>query len=141
MNSIRILIVDDFVMIRSLLKTSLANLGLRNVYEARDGFEAHDKIVTAFKDKNPYHIVFLDWNMPNMNGLELLQKCRAQSEFNSLDFIMMSAEQEAKKVLQALDAGATDFIIKPFTSEDLVKKVEARLLQNKKYTNIERKIG
>ncbi len=131
MSVTRILIVDDFVMIRSLLKTSLANLGFKNVDEARDGVEAYNKIANAFVNQNPYQVVFLDWNMPNMTGLEVIQKCRAQAELNELHFIMISAEQEEKKMKQALDAGANDFIVKPFSPQVLVKKIEA-IIQAKK---------
>ncbi len=131
MSVARILIVDDFVMIRSLLKTSLSNLGFKNIDEAKDGVEAYNKIATAFVNQNPYEIVFLDWNMPNMTGLEVIQKCRAQTELNDLHFIMISAEQEEKKMKQALDAGANDFIVKPFSPQVLVKKIEI-IMQEKK---------
>lgn len=131
MSASRILIVDDFVMIRSLLKTSLSNLGFKNIDEARDGVEAYNKIATAFVNQNPYEIVFLDWNMPNMTGLEVIQKCRAQVELNELHFIMISAEQEEKKMKQALDAGANDFIVKPFSPLVLVKKIETIMQQKK----------
>lgn len=131
MSAMRILIVDDFVMIRSLLKTSLSNLGFKNIDEARDGVEAYNKIAAGFVDEKPYQIVFLDWNMPNMTGLEVIQKCRAQEELKDLSFIMISAEQEEKKVKQAIDAGATDFIVKPFSPQVLVKKIEAIMLSKK----------
>ena len=131
MSAARILIVDDFVMIRSLLKTSLSNLGFKNIDEAKDGVEAYTKIATAFINQTPYEIVFLDWNMPNMTGLEVIQKCRAQAELNALHFIMISAEQEEKKMKQALDAGANDFIVKPFSPQVLVKKIEAIMLDRK----------
>ena len=131
MSVTRILIVDVFVMIRSLLKTSLANLGFKNVDEARDGVEAYNKIATAFVNQNPYQIVFLDWNMPNMSGLEVIQKCRSQAELNDVHFIMISAEQEEKKMRQALDAGANDFIVKPFSPQVLVKKIEAIIAAKK----------
>ncbi len=131
MSSTRILIVDDFVMIRSLLKTSLSNLGFKNVEEAKDGVEAYNKIANAFVNLTPFGIVFLDWNMPNMTGLEVIQKCRAQTELKDLHIIMISAEQEEKKMKQALDAGANDFIVKPFSPQILVKKIEAILAAKK----------
>lgn len=122
--STKILIVDDFVMIRSLLKTSLVNLGYKNIDEARDGVEAYTKIANAFVEQMPYEIVFLDWNMPQMSGIEVIQKCRGQEELKNLKFVMISAEQEEKKMRQALDAGANDFIVKPFSPTVLEKKIK-----------------
>jgi two-component system chemotaxis response regulator CheY len=77
----------------------------------------------AAYNSSPFDLVFLDWNMPEMDGFSLLQKCRADVRFKNLPIVMVTAESERQYVLKALSAGATDYITKPFSNETLRQKI------------------
>lgn len=124
----RVLIVDDFVLIRTMLRQSLGSLGFPTVDEAIDGLEAFEKIEMAAQEGRPYNVVFLDWNMPRMSGIELLEKLKASSDFDNVPVIMISAERENANILRALETGALDFITKPFSAETLQAKLQKILL-------------
>jgi two-component system chemotaxis response regulator CheY len=123
-SNLKILLVDDFDMIRTLIKKSLVDLGLTNITEAVDGQDAWEKLDAANKEKAPFDVVFLDWNMPRMNGLDLLVKCRNSREYSVLPIIMITAEREQKAVMEALKAGVTDYIIKPFAPVQIFEKLK-----------------
>lgn len=122
-DGLKILLVDDFELVRMMLRNSLKELGFNNVYDASDGKSALHKLQEAVSEGSPYHVVFCDWNMPNMNGMELLEHCRKIPDLANLDFIMVSAEADQKQVFKALQNGASDYIIKPITHGILDKKV------------------
>ncbi len=124
----KILIVDDFALIRTMMKQSLMELGFSNLEEASDGVEAMTKIEAATSAGQAYSCVFLDWNMPRMTGLEVIQKCKSTPEYEAIPFVMISAERETESVVRALEAGALDFISKPFTPEALHSKLQKILL-------------
>jgi two-component system chemotaxis response regulator CheY len=119
----RILIVDDFEIVRIMLRNALANLGHTVVDEAEDGKIALQKIQAAEFEGSPYTMVFCDWNMPNMTGIEVLEAVRKNPHYAKLPVIMVTAEAEQKQVVQALRSGATDYIVKPIAPEILEKKV------------------
>jgi two-component system chemotaxis response regulator CheY len=121
---LRILLVDDFEMIRSLLKQALKQLGYTDLTEAVDGLDAFEKITKAKESGQPFDLVFLDWNMPKMTGIEVVQKCKADANLKSLPFIMITAEREQKSVVTALKAGVSDYVIKPFSPRQLASKIE-----------------
>lgn len=122
-NNARILLVDDYEMVRVFLKKGLLDLGYRRVDEARDGAEALAKIKSAQGEKDPYMLVFCDWNMPEKTGIEVLKECRADQNLKGLPFIMVTAESEQDKVVEALKAGASDYIVKPIAPQILQKKM------------------
>ncbi|MGZ3770807.1 MAG: response regulator [Bdellovibrio sp.] len=119
----KILLVDDFEMVRVMLRNTLEGLGYTDIEEAEDGRVALVKIKEAQKNSIPYEMVFCDWNMPDVTGLEVLESCRGQLEFKSLPIVMVTAESERQQVVRALKAGATDYIVKPVTPEILEKKI------------------
>jgi two-component system chemotaxis response regulator CheY len=121
---LRILLVDDFEMIRSLLKQALKQLGYTDLTEAVDGVDAYEKIMKAKDDGQTFDIVFLDWNMPRMTGIEVVQKCKEDDGLKSIPFIMITAEREQKSVVAALKAGVSDYVIKPFSPKQLASKIE-----------------
>lgn len=121
---LRILLVDDFEMIRSLLKQALKQLGYTDLTEAVDGLDAFEKISKAKEAGQPFDLVFLDWNMPKMTGIEVVQKCKADANLKNLPFIMITAEREQKSVVTALKAGVSDYVIKPFSPRQLASKIE-----------------
>jgi two-component system, chemotaxis family, chemotaxis protein CheY len=119
----RILIAEDFLLIRTLLKNVLSELDQTQVEEAKDGLEAYEKIAKAYIEKKPFNIVFIDWNMPRMTGIEVVEKCLAQAELKTMQFVMITAEREQDKVKRALQAGVKDFIVKPFSTATIKEKV------------------
>ena len=119
----RILIVDDFEIVRIMLRNALGNLGHTDIDEAEDGQVALQKIQAAEFETKPYTIVFCDWNMPNMTGIEVLEAVRKNPHYAKLPIVMVTAEAEQKQVVQALRSGATDYIVKPIAPDILEKKV------------------
>ncbi|MCM2279835.1 MAG: response regulator [Oligoflexia bacterium] len=120
----KILIVDDYEMVRIMLKRCLNQLGYANVEEAVDGQQALEKLQSATEANSPFSMIFSDLNMPRMNGFELLSACRKAPAYQRLPFVIISAEAESDYISQALQHGANDYIIKPFSTQTLQKKLE-----------------
>jgi two-component system chemotaxis response regulator CheY len=114
---INILLVDDFELIRITLRSCLQQLEYSNFSEATNGIEAWDILVKAHDGGNPFSMIFLDWVMPEMDGMTFLQKCRADSRFQTIPIFMVTAESERPFVLKALNEGATDYLVKPITKD------------------------
>lgn len=131
-HSTRILVVDDFPMIRSILIRHLTDLGYHDIAEAADGQTAWSMLNTAVGGKHPFGLVFLDWNMPKMTGIELIQKCRDMPHFSHLPIVVVTAEREKANVVKALQAGATDYIMKPITASVLTSKIQSLIERSKK---------
>ncbi len=119
----KILMVDDMTTIRNILKKDLESIGCKDYGFAEDGEDAWQKILKQ-AETSPYELILCDWNMPRLTGLELLQRIRAHSipKIREVRFLMITGSDE--KVKTAMDAGADNFISKPFTAEDLKKKIE-----------------
>ena len=113
-----VLLVDDFSTMRRILKKALKVIGFNNFIEAEDGKDAIDKI-----SKNDIGIIFCDWNMPNMTGLEFLKYIRNESSLKNIPFIMVTAEGQKGNVIEAVDAGVSNYIIKPFTADTIKEKL------------------
>ena len=115
-----ILIVDDFPIMRGIIRRMLTKrFGLNNIIEADDGIAAWEVL-----NEEKIDLIICDWNMPNMTGIALLKKIRADKRFSSLPFVMVTAEGKKENVIEATKAGVTGFIIKPFTAKDLGKKLK-----------------
>ena len=115
--SIRVLVADDSSTMRKIIIRSLNAVGITDIVEACDGDEA----LSVF-GKTDVRLVMLDWNMPEKNGLEVLQEIRAQG--SDVPIMMVTTEAEKSRVLAAIQAGATDYIVKPFTADLLRQKIE-----------------
>lgn len=115
-----VLVVDDFATMRRIVKGVLKELGFKNIIEAENGKAALSEL-----KKEDVGLVISDWNMPEMTGLELLKAVRAQDQFKTLPFIMVTAEGQKDNVLEAVKAGVTNYIVKPFTPDTLKQKLEA----------------
>ena len=115
-----VLIVDDSAAIRKILHRVLVQteLPLGKVLEANDGRQALDTL-----GKNPVGLILSDINMPNMDGIEMLGKLKASDEFKTVPIIMVTTGSSKDKVLQALDLGASGFVCKPFTPEQMKEKL------------------
>ena len=122
-SDLKILIVDDHFLIRQFVRNTLQDSKIGDVQTAADGNEAIDLIQKAHEMKTPYDVVFLDWNMPTISGLEVLSFFRAKSEYASTAFVMLTAESEQQNIMKAIKAGATSYIIKPVAPADLSKKL------------------
>jgi two-component system chemotaxis response regulator CheY len=119
----KILLIDDFEIVRLMLRNALGDLGLTRIEEAEDGKEAMAKLMSALNNGEPFNLAFCDWNMPVMNGIEFIKACRAVTDFEHIPIIMITAEAEAQNISLALFAGASDYVIKPIAQDVLEKKV------------------
>ena len=116
-----ILILDDMMTMRKIVMKNLKELGFTDVQEAADGNLGWDVLT---KSSPPIQLVISDWNMPNFSGLELLKKVRADANYAKVPFLLLTAEAEAHQVKEAVMAGVTNYIIKPFTPDILKLKLD-----------------
>ncbi len=111
------LVVDDSGTMRTIIKRGLSLLGVTDTVEAADGVQA----LELFKSGD-YGLILSDWNMPNMDGLEFLKHVRELNE--QVPFIMITTEAERSRVVSAIQAGVSDYIVKPFTVDVLKSKLD-----------------
>ena len=116
------LIVDDSRAIRRILSGMLTDIGFA-VAEASHGKEALAHLQAHADSASRPHLVLVDWNMPEMNGLELVQAVRRDERFASIPLMMVTTETEMAQVLRALEAGAQEYVMKPFTKEVIEEKL------------------
>jgi len=118
---LKLLVVDDSSTMRRIIKNTLARLGHKDVLEGADGVEGWNQM-----NSNPdIDMLITDWNMPEMNGLELVKKVRADERFKDLPIIMVTTEGGKAEVITALKAGVNNYIVKPFTPQVLKEKLAA----------------
>jgi two-component system, chemotaxis family, chemotaxis protein CheY len=115
---IKFLVVDDFSTMRRIVRNLLKELGFTNVDEAEDGAVALQKL-----QGGGFDFVVTDWNMPNMDGLALLQAVRADPNLKALPVLMITAEAKKENIIAAAQAGASGYIVKPFTAGTLNEKL------------------
>jgi len=115
----RALVIDDSKSMRLIVKRQLVSLGF-DVTEAIHGRDALEKLAADAT----IAVALVDWNMPEMNGLEFVQAVRADPRYQNLPMVMVTTEAESERVVQALDAGASEYVMKPFTPGDLRSKLE-----------------
>ncbi len=115
----KFLVVDDFSTMRRIVRNLLKELGFTNVDEAEDGLVALQKL-----EAGDFDFVVTDWNMPNMDGLTLLQRIRQSPAHKHLPVLMITAEAKKENIIAAAQAGASGYIVKPFTAATLSEKLE-----------------
>lgn len=115
----KVLLVDDSATIRRILKGLLGGLGITDIIEAANGQLA----LKMLDESQGVDYVLLDWNMPEMDGYTCLQKIREISAYKSIKVIMCTSEAEKSKIMDALKAGANNYIIKPFTADTIKEKL------------------
>ncbi len=125
--NIKILVVDDAPMIRRILKNLLKEMGFSNIDEAEDGMVALQKLRSQ-----KYDFVITDWNMPNLTGIELVQEIRNDPNLKHLPIMMVTAEAKKENIILALKSGVNNYIVKPFTPENVKAKIEAIFSAKKK---------
>jgi len=116
--NIKILVVDDFPTMRRIIRNLLKELGFNNVEEAEDGAAGLEKA----KDGS-FQFVVSDWNMPNMDGLTMLQSIRATPGIDKTPVLMVTAEAKKENIIAAAQAGANGYVVKPFTAATLDEKI------------------
>ena len=117
--NMKILIVDDFSTMRRIVKNLLRDLGFNETSEADDGQTALPMLKTGNFD-----FLVTDWNMPGMDGLELLKKIRSDENLNGMPVLMVTAEAKREQIIVAAQAGVNGYIVKPFTAVTLKEKIE-----------------
>jgi two-component system chemotaxis response regulator CheY len=117
--NMKILIVDDFSTMRRIIKNLLRDLGFTNTAEADDGQTALPMLQSG-----KFDFLVTDWNMPGMEGIELLKRVRADENLKSLPVLLVTAEAKKEQIVEAAQAGVNGYIVKPFTSGTLKEKIE-----------------
>lgn len=117
--SMKILIVDDFATMRRIMKNILKQIGFSNIIEADDGTTALEEL-----KKTSVDLIISDWNMPKMTGLDLLKNVRSTDGLKEVPFLMVTAEAQKQNVIDAVQAGVTNYVVKPFTAEAISEKLE-----------------
>jgi two-component system chemotaxis response regulator CheY len=112
------LVVDDSRSMRAILSKQLRELGFQ-VVEAAGGVEA----LRALNEEGPIHLVLLDWNMPDMDGREVLTLIRSEAAYQDVRVMMVTTESEMSQVSVALEAGANEYLMKPFDRDSLLEKL------------------
>ncbi len=113
-----ILVVDDFPTMRRIVRGLLKELGFTNVEEAEDGQDALNKLRSG-----SFEFVVSDWNMPNLDGLDMLKQIRADAALQHLPVLMVTAEAKKENIIAAAQAGANGYVVKPFTAATLEEKL------------------
>jgi two-component system, chemotaxis family, chemotaxis protein CheY len=115
----KVLIVDDSATMRRILKTQLASIGATTILEAQNGEEA----LRVLSESMPVDIVTLDVNMPVMDGMSALRAIRKDPRYTGVKIVMVTSESEKERVVEAIAAGANNYVVKPFTPDTLKVKL------------------
>jgi two-component system chemotaxis response regulator CheY len=115
----KFLVVDDFSTMRRIVRNLLKELGFTNVQEAEDGVDGLSKLRGG-----DFDFVVSDWNMPNMTGIDMLRAIRADPELKHLPVLMVTAEAKRENIIEAAQAGASGYVVKPFTAGTLDEKLK-----------------
>ncbi|MDD3581891.1 MAG: response regulator [Desulfobacca sp.] len=115
----KVLVVDDFSTMRKIVRNVLKQIGFEDIVEAENGASA-----LAVIRNEKIDLVVTDWNMPQMDGLELLENIRANDKTKDLPVLMVTAEGMKENVITAVKAGVDNYVVKPFTAETLSEKLE-----------------
>ena len=116
---IKVLVVDDMSTMRRIVKNVLRQIGFSDIVEAENGQDALTQLRAG-----GFGLVVSDWNMPVMQGIELLRAVRADPELKTLPFLMVTAEAQKENLIEAVQAGVSNYVVKPFTAEVLQGKLE-----------------
>ena len=122
--NLKFFVADDFSTMRRIVRNLLKELGFQNVDEAEDGVVALSKLRSS-----QFDFVVVDWNMPNLTGIDLLKEIRADANLKHLPVLMVTAEAKKENIVSAAQAGANGYIVKPFTAVTLKEKLN-KIFQN-----------
>lgn len=116
--NMKVLVVDDMSTMRRIVKNILKQLGFNNLEEAENGQDALGKLKVE-----PYGFVVSDWNMPVMMGIDMLRAIRADEKLKHIPVLMVTAEAQKENLMEAIQAGVSNYIVKPFTAETMQEKI------------------
>jgi two-component system chemotaxis response regulator CheY len=116
----KVMVVDDSSVMRQIIKNNLKQLGfeLENLLDAGDGEEALTKVGGGAVD-----LIISDWNMPRMTGIDFLKAIRADGALKEIPFLMVTSEADKEKIMEAVQAGVNQYIVKPFNANQLEEKI------------------
>ena len=118
-STMKILIAEDFASMRRIIKSVLRQAGYQQIIEAEDGVAALRKLKS-----DDIGLVIADWNMPNMTGLDLLKTMRNDDTLKDIPFLMVTAEAKKDNIIEAIQSGASNYLVKPFTPDMLREKID-----------------
>lgn len=118
----KVLVVDDMLTMRKLVAKICKEIGFNDVTLAADGEEAWKLVTTTDPG---FGLIISDWNMPKKTGLEFLKLVRGDAKYSSLPFVLVTAEAEQHQIMEALKAGVSSYVVKPFTAATLKEKLDA----------------
>ena len=118
----RILVIDDMMTMRKIVSKACRDLGFTDIIEAADGALGWQTLTTSAPAVG---LIISDWNMPNCTGLELLKRVRKDQRYAHLPFVLVTAEAEAHQITEAIQAGVSSYIVKPFAPASLADKLKA----------------
>jgi len=116
--NLKVLVVDDFATMRRIIKNVLKQIGFTKILEADDGTSALEVL-----KENKVDLIISDWNMPQMTGLDLLKAVRGEKSTRYIPFLMVTAEAQKDNVIQAVQAGVSNYLVKPFTADSIKTKL------------------
>ena len=116
--SIKILLVDDSAIMREIIRNLLGKLGYQEVREAENG-----EVALEILKSDNFNLIIADWNMPKMSGLDLLKTVRKDEKYKNTSFIMVTSEENKDNIISTLEAGADDYLVKPFSPDTLQEKL------------------
>ncbi len=122
-SQLKILLVDDHMLVQQYVRNVLQEFNITEISCCKDGNEAVDLIEKAHFVKKPFNVVFLDWNMPTVNGIGVLSYVRRKPEYDNMAIIMLTAESDMTNIIKAINMGATSYIVKPTTVAEIRKKL------------------
>lgn len=117
--SLKVLVVDDMMSMRNIVKRALLDIGYKDIHDALNGEDALEKLKSG-----GFGLVLLDWNMPIMSGIELLRIIRADPALQTLPVLMITAEAKMDNIMEAVQTGVSDYLVKPFSGQALQEKLE-----------------
>ena len=118
----RVLVVDDMLTMRKIVTKTCQKLGFQNIVDAANGALAWQIMNQA---NPPIELVISDWNMPESTGIDLLKRVRADSRYSKIPFVLVTAEAEQHQIVEAMQAGVSGYVIKPFSADTLKEKLDA----------------
>ncbi len=122
-SKMRVLVADDYFDVRQLVSTALRSKGIDNIVTAANGTQAKNAIYEAHNTATDFHVVFADWDMPQITGIELIRHFREQPQFNHTAFVMLTSMSQQSQVMEAIKAGATAYMIKPVSHAGIAAKM------------------
>jgi two-component system chemotaxis response regulator CheY len=115
----KVMVVDDSSVMRQIIKNNLKQLGFTSISDAEDGAMGFKKL-----GEEPVDLIVSDWNMPKMTGIEFLKAVRADANFKGIPFLMVTSEADKDKIMEAVQAGVSQYIVKPFNAVQLEEKIK-----------------